>query len=37
MKPCLDCQERIKSQLKKENSLGLKLAYPEQGKLINLY
>jgi len=36
MKPCLDCEERIKTQLSRENQLGLKLVYPVQGSMIFL-
>lgn len=37
IKPCIDCEERIKTQVTKENLLGLNLFYPIQGSLINLY
>lgn len=36
MKPCTSCEFNIKEQIKKENNLGLKIAYPMQGSLIDL-
>ena len=36
IKPCENCEATIKSQINKENVLGLSIQYPEQGKLIEL-
>ena len=36
MKPCGNCEENIKSQIKSENNLGLSIQYPTQGTLIKI-
>lgn len=36
IKPCNDCETTIKKELQEENSIGLQLIYPEQGKQIIL-
>ena len=37
MKPCQDCEERIKQELQQENNLHLQLVFPQQGQLNLLY
>ena len=37
MKPCSDCEERIKKQIQAENHLNLNLLYPVQGLIYELY
>ena len=36
IKPCSNCEETIKQQIKDGNSLGLNITYPVQGKTISL-
>lgn len=36
IKPCANCEEKIKSQISVANNLGLNILYPAQGKLIEL-
>jgi cAMP phosphodiesterase len=36
IKPCANCEETIKQQIKEGNQLGLQIAYPVQGKAISL-
>ena len=36
IKPCTNCEETIKQQIKDDNQLGLRIAYPIQGKAISL-
>jgi 3',5'-cyclic-nucleotide phosphodiesterase len=36
IKPCANCEETIKQQIKEGNQLGLHIAYPVQGKTISL-
>jgi len=36
IKPCANCEETIKQQIKEDNQLGLHIAYPIQGKAISL-
>jgi 3',5'-cyclic-nucleotide phosphodiesterase len=37
IKPCQDCEERIKTQLEAQNRLKLQLVFPKQGVLSKLY
>ena len=37
IKPCANCEETIKQQIKEDNQLGLHIAYPIQGKAINIH
>jgi hypothetical protein len=36
IKPCMDCETKIKQELIQENKIGCALIYPEQGKEIML-
>ncbi len=36
IKPCANCEQNIQQQVKEANQLGLKIVYPEQGKLIEI-
>ena len=36
IKPCTNCEETIKQQIKDDNQLGLRIAYPIQGNAISL-
>ena len=31
IKPCMDCESKIKQELKQENTIGCNLVFPEQG------